>query len=370
MQIKTENQQIKQYLELFGVFLDPIIGIDLGSSAVKIMELTQKNNRYCVKNFAVEHLQTGDIVEKNIRNKDAVTKALLKALNKSKITSRLGCISIPSSSSISKIIQLEVGLTEKEIANEISLEADRYIPYELDEVNLDFEVLGPSKIGHNLNDVLLVASKKENINTRINILEDVGIKAKIIDIEPLSIERVFCKLIAKDLPEQGKEKLIALLDLGATSTSLNFFDNLRSVYTKEQAFGGQQLLDEIQKRYGLTLPEAILARKYGDLPEDYQVDVLEPFRTKIAQQITRACQLFLSSSEYKRIDYIVLTGGTSNLVGIDDLVRELLHVKVFVANPFSNVLLEDHIAADVLNEESAGLVNCCGLALRNFKETA
>ena len=137
MQIKTENQQIKQYLELFGVFLDPIIGIDLGSSAVKIMELTQKNNRYCVKNFAVEHLQTGDIVEKNIRNKDAVTKALLKALNKSKITSRLGCISIPSSSSISKIIQLEVGLTEKEIANEISLEADRYIPYELDEVNLD-----------------------------------------------------------------------------------------------------------------------------------------------------------------------------------------------------------------------------------------
>ena len=367
MQINN-NSTIKQYLELFGVFLDSIIGIDLGSSAVKVMELTKKNNRYCVQNFAMEYLSVGNIVEKNIRNKDAVIKALGKALAKSKISSRLGCISIPSSAAISKIIQLEEGLSEKEISNEITLEADRYIPYELDEVNLDFEVLGPSKIGNNLMDILLVASKKENINTRLNILEEVGINTKIIDIEALALERVFSKLVAKDLPERGIDQLVALLDIGATSTSLNIFDNLRSVYSKEQSFGGQQLLDEIQKRYGLTLQEAILARKYGDLPEDYHVDVLEPFRLKIAQQIVRSCQLFLTSSEYKKIDYIVLTGGTSNLVGIDDLVRELLQIKVFVANPFSTILVADHIATEELNEVSGGLLTCCGLALRNFEE--
>ncbi|MGD0465592.1 MAG: type IV pilus assembly protein PilM [Gammaproteobacteria bacterium] len=366
--MQINNSNIKKYLEFFGVITDPIIGIDLGSSAVKVMELTKKNDRYCIQNFAVEYLQVGNIIEKNIRNKEAVTKALTKALAKSKISSNLGCICIPSSAVISKIIQLELGISDKEISNEIALEADRYIPYELDEVNLDFEVLGPSKTGNNLMDVLLVASKKENINTRLSILEDAGINTKIVDVESLSLERVFSKLVVRDLPEQGVNKVIALLDVGATSTSLNIFDDLRSVYTKDQAFGGQQLLDEIQKRYGLTLQEAILARKYGDLPEDYNVDVLEPFRVKIAQQIVRSCQLFLSSSEYKKIDYIVLTGGTSNLAGIDDLVRELLQIKVFIANPFPSMAVADHIVAEELNDVSAGLLTCCGLALRNFQE--
>lgn len=368
MTFKTNNKQIKQYLELFGVFLDPIVGIDLGSSAVKIMELSYKNDRYCIENFAIEYLQVGDIVEKNIRNKDAVSKALNKALNKAKISSRLACICIPNSAVISKIIQLEDGISDKEISNEISLEADRYIPYELDEVNLDFEVLGPSKTGKNLMDVLLVATKKENINVRLNILENVGIKARIVDTEALSIERVFNKLVTKDLPEQGKDQLIALLDIGSTVTSFNVFDNLRVVYSKDQSFGGQQLLDEIQKRYGLSLQDAILARKHGDLPEDYSVDVLDPFRTKIAQQVARTCQLFLSSSEYKKIDYVVLTGGTSNIEGIDELVKEILQIKVFVVNPFTSMATADHIIIEELNESASGLFNCCGLALRNFKE--
>lgn len=367
MQIKTNNKQIKQYLELFGVFVDPILGIDLGSSAIKIIELGKKNDRYSIENFAIEYLQVGDIVEKNIRNKDAVSKALEKAIIKSKSSSRLACISIPSAAVISKIIQLDKNLSDKDIFSEISVEADRYIPYELEEVNLDFEIIGPSTVSDRLMDVLLVVSKKENLNARLSILESVGIKAKIVDTEALSLERVFNKLIAKELPSQGKGQLIALLDIGATNTSLNVFDNLRSVYNKDQSFGGQQLIDEIQKRYGLSLQEAILARKHNDLPEDYNVDVLEPFRVKLAQQIVRTCQLFLSSSEYKKIDYIVLFGGASNVDGLDELIKDMLKIKVFTINPFANVAVADHILIDTLNESAAGLLNCCGLALRNFE---
>lgn len=370
MAINTQNKnnEIKKFLELFGIFSDPIIGIDIGSSAVKVMELAKHNDRYVVQNFAIEALNVGDVVEKNIKNKEAVIKALDKALAKTKISSSLACISIPSSVAISKIIQLEEGINEKEITNEIELEADRYIPYELEDVNLDFEILGTSKIGNNLMDILLVATKKENVRIRVNILESIGMQPKIIDVESLSLERVFNKLIAKDLPDGGKGKLIGLLDIGATSTSLNIFHDLRLIYNKEQPFGGQQLLDEIQKRYGLTLQEAILARKYNDLPDDYNIDVLDPYRKKIAQQIIRTCQLFLSSSEHNKIDYIYLTGGTSNLPGLDDVVQELLRVKVIVVNPFNSLLVADHVPASILAEQSLGLLNCCGLALRNFKD--
>ncbi len=368
MEIKTNNKELKKFLELFGISMDPIIGIDLGSSAVKIMELSKENDRYVVQNFAIEPLNMGDIVEKNIKNKDAVIKALSKAMAKTKISSRLACVSIPSAVAITKTIQLENGISEREVVNEIELEADRYIPYQLEEVNLDFEIIGSSKIGNNLMDVLLVATKKENVKTRVSILESIGIRPKIIDVESLSLERVFNKLIAKDLPNGGRDQLIALFDIGATSTSLNIFYDLRLIYTKDQPFGGQQLLDEIQKRYGLTLQEAVLARKYNDLPDDYMVDVLDPYRKKIAQQIIRTSQLFLSSSEHNKIDYVCLSGGTSNLPGLDDIVQELLHVKAIVVNPFTNLLVADHVSAEILAEESLGLLNCCGLALRNFKD--
>lgn len=367
MQFKTNNRQIKQYLELFGIYVDPIIGIDISSSAVKILELGMRDNRYFIENFAVETLQVGDVVEKNIRNKDAVIKALEKALIKSKSYSRLGCISIPNAAAISKIIQLDKDLSDKEILSEITVDADRYIPYDLDDVHLDFEVLGPSKVNVKFVDVLLVVSKKENINTRVNILENVGIKTHIVDTEALSLERVFNKFVAKQLPEQGKDQLVALMDIGATSIGLNIFDNLRSVYTKDQAFGGQQLLDEIQKRYGLSLKEAMLAVKHHDLPEDYQIDVLEPFRVKLAQQIVRSCQLFLSSSEYKKIDYVVLSGGASNIDGLDELIKEMLKIKVITVNPFANIAVAEHIPINNLDEFASGLLNCCGLALRNFE---
>lgn len=364
--ISNNSSQLKKFLELFGIFTDPIIGIDIGSSSVKVMEIAHTEDKYFIKNFAIEKLNVGDVVEKNIKNKEAVIQALNKALAKTKISSHLGCISIPNSVAISKVIQLENGLDEKEIFNEIELESDRYIPYDLEDVNLDFEILGPSKIGNNLMDVILVATKKENIKIRTSILEAVGLHPKIIDIESLSVERVFNMLIANNLPDGAKNKLIGLFDIGSTSTSLNVFHDLRLVYSKDQAFGGQQLLDEIQKRYGLTLQEAILARKHNDLPDDYNVDVLEPYRNKIAQQVVRACQVFFSSAEYTKFDYICLTGGTSNLPGIDEAIADLLKIKIIIVNPLKHFTVADYIPTEILTEESLGLINCCGLALRNF----
>ena len=283
-------------LKLLGISMDPILGLDISSSAVKLVELGMKEQQYYVEHYAIEPLPPGAVVEKNIQNKANVVQAVEKVVKKSGVTSRSVCTSVPSSLAITRIIQLNATFTDKEIGNEIELEADRYIPYALDEVNLDYEVLGQSTVSEQLVDVLLAVSKTENIDARVELLAEAGLEINIIDVDAFAMERAF-ELVAKQLPEHGRGKIAALVDIGATMTTLHIFKDLRSIYTREQAFGGQQLTDEIQNRYGLNFDEAVLARKYGDLPDNYNTEVLEPFKETIAQQINRACQFFFSSGD-------------------------------------------------------------------------
>lgn len=352
-------------LDLFGINSDPLLGIDISSSSVKLLELNRKGQQFRVEHYGIEPLAPGAVVEKNIQDRDAVVEALEKVIKKSKVKSRLACTSVPSSAAITRIIQLSNELSEKEIGNEIELEADRYIPYALDEVNLDFEVLGPSEKHDDLVDVLLAVSKTENVEARVEVLSDAGLTAKIIDVDAFAMERAF-ELVSNQLPEQGHDKIVAMVDIGATMTTLNIFEDLRSIYTREQAFGGQQLTDEIQNRYGLTFEEAALARKYGDLPDDYLLEVLEPFKQTVAQQVSRSCQFFFSSGEYNEIDYMFLTGGTGSIPGLDEMIQQKLNVKCFVANPFSEMSVAQKVNTDLLMADASALMNCCGLALRNF----
>ena len=281
-------------LRLFGIVSEPIIGIDIGSSAIKLLQLEKKNNQYCVEHYAIEPIEPGIVVEKSIKNAEAVVTAINKLIGKSKIKSALACISVPNSEAITRIIQLGADLSEKDIANEIDLEADRYIPYSLDEVNLDFTVIGKSEKSEDLVDILLAVSKNENIDKRIELLSKAKLTTHIVDIDSFAIERAF-SLVSNQLPEQGNNMVIAVIDIGATITTLNIFHNNRSIYNREQSFGGQHLIEEIQTRYGLSYEEAILARKFDNLPEDYITEVLQPFKETVAKQVSRSCQFFFSS---------------------------------------------------------------------------
>ena len=352
-------------LKLIGISTDPVLGLDISSSGVKILELAQKGSQYQVEHYAIEALKPGSVVEKNIQNEKDVIEAIQRVMKKSQVSSNQICTSVPSSLTITRVIQLNAEFTDKEIGNEIELEADRYIPYALDEVNLDYEVLGTSETSDQLVDVLLAVSKTENVDARVNLLSKAGLETVIVDIDSFAMERAF-ELVAKQLPDQGQDKIIALVDIGANVTTLNVFKNARAIYTKEQVFGGQQLIDEIQNRYGLNFEEATLARKYSDLPDDYHSEVLEPFKLSIAQQIIRACQFFFSSGEHSEIDYIFLTGGTGAIPELDELIQENTKIKTFIANPFSEMVMSSKVSREMLINDSLSLMNCCGLALRNF----
>jgi type IV pilus assembly protein PilM len=357
-----------KFLKFFGVVSDPIIGIDIGSSAVKLLHLDKKGQQYCVERYAIEPLMPGVVVEKTIKDHNAVVTALKKVLTRADITEALACISVPNAEAITRVIQLNAELTAKDIATEIDLEADRYIPYSLDEVNLDFTVIGKSATSEDLMDVLLAVSKNENVDSRVKLLEQAKINTGIVDIDSFAMERAFT-LIAKQLPEGGENMVVAVIDIGATITTLNIFHNKRSIYTRDQSFGGQHLMNEIQTRYGLSYEEAILARKYNNLPDDYLTEVLQPFKETVAKQVSRACQFFFSSGEHNQIHYLFLTGGTSNIPGLEELVFAEIGVKTAVANPFSNMIITKKVNESLLMEDAPALMNCCGLALRNCTNT-
>ncbi len=246
---------------------------------------------------------------------------LKRVASKSRTSLKQVAVAVSGSAVITKVIQMDGGLNEFEMEDQIALEADQYIPYPLDEVAIDFEVLGPSETNPDRVDVLLAACRKENVDIREDALEIASLTAKIVDVEAYALERAY-ELIESQLESQGEELVIAIVDIGATMTTLSVLADGKTVYTREQVFGGKQLTEEIQRRYGLSLEEAGLAKKQGGLPDDYEAEVLNPFREAVVQQVARALQFFFGASQYNAVDYVVLAGGTASIAGLTEMVEE------------------------------------------------
>jgi type IV pilus assembly protein PilM len=255
-------------------------------------------------------------------------------------------------------------LSEEDLESQIQSEANQYIPYPLDEVSLDFEVLGPAPNNPELMSVLLAASRTENVDIRVAALEAGGLTAKVVDVEAFAMENAF-RLIADQL-SVSKDAVIALVDVGATMTTLIVLKNQRTIYTREQVFGGKQLTDEIMRRYALSFDEASLAKRQGGLPDSYEHEVLEPFKEAMTQQISRLLQFFFAGSEYSRVDQIVLAGGSVVIPGIVEMVEQQLGVPTVVANPLAGMALAPRIQAAQLQQDAPALMIAAGLALRSF----
>lgn len=247
---------------------------------------------------------------------------------------------------------------------QIRIEADQYIPYPLEEVALDWEVQGESETSGNV-DVLLAACRLENVELRKDSLEIGGLETSVVDIEAFCTERAF-DLVIPQLTEEEDVETVAIVDVGATMTTLSVLNSGRTIYTREQLFGGKQLTEEIMRRYGLSEEEAQRAKLDGGLPDDYETEVLEPFRESVVQQISRSLQFFYSSSQFNDVDYVILAGGTSSIIGLDQLTQEKLGVSAVVANPFVNMTLSQKVNASVLNNDAPSLMIACGLAMRGF----
>ncbi len=352
-------------MKLFNRKRDHLLGIDISSAAIKLLELSKTGTRYKVESYAVAPLAQDAVIDNNISNAEIISEAIKVALKLSGTRSRHACVAIAGSSVMTKIIPMSAHLSPDEMEEQIMVEADQYIPYSLDEVRLDFEVQKVNEANPEMVDVLLAASRKENVDERVDVLEQAGLKASIVDVGAFAMENAFT-LLQDQLPNNDDEQTVAIADVGATMTTLNILHEGRAIYTREQGFGGKQLTEEIQRRYGLSYEEAGLAKRHGGLPDNYNSDVLGPFNRALVQQVARSLQFFISSSANRSIDSVVLAGGCASIAGIDKLVEQELGIPAFIANPFINMALSSKVKPQSLSNDAPAMMIACGLALRSF----
>ncbi len=345
---------------LFSSKVKGLVGVDICSTSVKMVNIQREQGLLHLKSYCIETLPVGAVVDKIVVDTEMVGESISRLAERGQVSGSAAATSVSGSAVITKIIDMDMRLNDAEREAQIRLDADQYIPYPLEEVNLDFEVVGPSLVHDSMVQVLLVASRSENVNQRIDALTFGGLETKIMDIESHAIERAF-SLMVESLPE-----LIALVDIGHNQTTLYIVKNGEFVYSREQLFGGMQLTEAIQNRYGLSFEEATFNKRELSLPDDYYPEILMPFIENIIQQVMRSLQFYFSSSQYKNIDHLVMAGGSSSIPGLAGMVQQKLGKPVTIANPFINMTIDPYIDSEQLNVDTPSLMAACGLALRSF----
>ncbi|MCK5917476.1 MAG: pilus assembly protein PilM, partial [Cocleimonas sp.] len=315
-----------------------LLGIDISSSAVKLIELSRRGDNYRVDSYSVASLPEGAAFERDIIEADPVGEAIRKVIKNSRTKSRHCALGIPSSMAINKIIAMPDSIPSGEMEAQIEMEAEQYIPYPMDEVNFDFEILGPSAT-KGMVDVLLGATRTENVEVRLAAAEMAGLTVDVVDLESNAVELLFSNLV----DDIADTETVAVVDFGASMTGINVFEKGRVVFSREQVFGGKQLTEEIMQRYGLPYSEAGLAKKNGNLPEGYIPEVLDPFRENMVRQVQRFLQFYHASTQQGKVEKILLSGGCASIPGIDEQIQEATGVPVSLANPFSNMVLNGRV---------------------------
>ena len=343
-----------------------MIGLDISSSGVKLVELSQSGaGEFILDRFASESFEKGWILDGQIEKFDEVADAVRRVVAQSGTRTKQVAMAMPQSAVITKRIVLPAGLREEEMELQVEAEANQYIPFSLDEVSLDFCVVGPSPTSPGDVEVLIAASRKDRVQDRQALAEAAGLKPAVLDIESYA-SRLAMQRIVSALPGEGKDALIALFEIGAENTSLKVLRDDELLYDRDQAFGGSQLTQMISRQYGFSFEEAEAKKLSGDLPEDYHGSILGPFVDSLSQEIGRALQYFFTSTPHHKVHYVMLAGGTAGLPGLKDRVTELTGFASMVVNPFEGMKLGSAVRESKLRREAPSYLTACGLAMRRF----
>ena len=343
-----------------------MIGLDISTSSVKLVELGQSAaGEFVVERFASEPFEKGWITDGQIEKFDEVVVAVRKLLAKSGSKTRQVVMAMPQSAVITKRINLPAGLRDEELELQVEAEANQYIPFSLDEVSLDFCVIGPSPTSGGDVEVLIAASRKERVQDRQGLAEAAGLKPVVLDIESHASLLAMSRIV-DTLPNQGRDALVALFEIGADTTSLKVLREGEMVYDRDQAFGGSQLTTLISRQYGFSFEEAEQKKLAGDLPDDYTSQVLVPFVDSLSQEIGRALQYFFTSTPHHKVHYVMLAGGTATLPGLKDRVTDLTGFASMVVNPFEGMKIGSGVKEAKVRKESPSYLTACGLAMRRF----
>jgi type IV pilus assembly protein PilM len=340
------------------------MGLDIGSSSIRLIQLSQRGSSFRIDHFAIEPLPPGVIVEKSVQDIEAISGAIQSAVRNSGSNSRYCAVAVSGSAVFTKTISLPANLAEADIESQVQIEANQYIPYPLDEISLDFEVLGPSPRNADMVDILLAASKNENVESRQDALEALGLKTKVVDVESFAIANAFELIRERD--GIRSTETVGIFDIGFDLSTLLILRNGRVVYTRDHPFGGNQLTEEIMRRYDMTPEQAGFFMRGEPGPENFEEEVLEPFMLNVVHQISRALQFFSSSAEFSNIKTMYLSGTMSSVKGLPDVVEQELGIKSAVADPVSGLEVAPSVAVAALNRNAPNLMVAMGLALRGF----
>ena len=344
----------------------PMIGLDISSSSAKLVELGQTSGgEYVLERFASESFEKGWITDGQIEKFDEVAEAVRRLVQKSGTKTKQVAMAMPQSAVITKKIMLPAGLREEEMELQVESEANQYIPFSLDEVSLDFCVIGPSATSAGDVEVLIAASRKERVQDRQGLAEAAGLRPVVIDIESHASRLAMSRVIAA-LPNEGRDALVALFEIGADTTSLKVLRDDELLYDRDQAFGGAQLTQLISRQYGFSFEEAEQKKLSGDLPDDYESVILSPFVDSLSQEIGRALQYFFTSTPHHKVHYAMLAGGTATLPGLKDRVTDLTGFASLVVNPFEHMQLGSAVREGRVRREAPSYLTACGLAMRRF----
>jgi len=357
-------------LSIFNPSSRPLIGLDISSSSVKMLEISAHEKikgGYLVERYAIEPLPRDAVVDGKIVNMEGVADAISKAWKRMGATTRFVALALPSAAVITKKIILPANLREQEMEIQVESEANQYIPFALEEVNLDFQVIGPAPSSPDEVEVMLAASRKEMVEDRVACAEGAGLKPLVMDVESYAAQTAF-ELVKRQLPDGGQDKVIALIDMGANVMNVAMMRNDQAVYNREQAFGGHQLTQDIMRAYGMSQEEAESAKRSNSLPDNYASEILAPFMENLGQEVSRAMQFFFSATPYTQVDHIVLCGGSAVIAGVSEAVFGHTQVECMVANPFASMEVSAKVRAKSLLSDAPALMVACGLALRRFDQ--
>jgi type IV pilus assembly protein PilM len=349
---------------LFSSQNQPLVGLDLSSSSVKLVELSgTAQSGFRLERYAIEPLPKGAISDGNVENIEAVSEAVKRAWKKSGTKIKNIAMALPSAAVITKKIMLPAGLSEEALEVQVESEANQYIPFALEEVSLDFSVIGPAANSVEDVEVLLAASRKEKVEDRVAVSQAAGLKPMVMDIESYAA-RSTAERIIKLMPNEGEGQIIALFTVGAYTTTISVTLNGQAIYEREQAFGGSQLTQDIARAYGLSAEEAEAKKRSGDLPDNYERDLLQPFADNIALEVTRALQFFFTSTPYSRVDQILLAGGCAVIPGLVDVVGTRSQAATSILNPFKGMDMSSSIREKQARLDAPSLLVATGLAMR------
>ena len=343
-----------------------MIGLDISSSSAKLVELGQdRSGNLTLERCGIEPLERGLISDGNIEKFDEVVEATRRLVGKSGTKAKHVAMALPASVVISKKIILPGGLSEREMEVQVESEANQYIPFSLDEVSLDFCVVGPSTTSAGDVEVVIAASRKEKVEDRQGLAEAAGLVPVVLDVESYASRLAASRVIGR-LPGGGVDALIALFEIGAMTSTMQVLRNDDLIYERDQVFGGEQLTQMLVRQYGFTQDEAETKKRAGELPDDYGTVVLQPYVESLAQELERALKFFFTSTPHNRVDYILLAGGTAGIPGLTEAITRHTSFPCQVVNPFDGMEVGRAVREKKMLREAPSYLTACGLAMRRF----